>query len=64
LKSFEQLKQITSKDLLFKNFFQTSTVIMKRRVFDAVGYFEKRSRTRGATLFFAGIKDIPVHAYE
>ena len=41
LKSFEQLKQITSKDLLFKNFFQTSTVIMKRRVFDAVGYFEK-----------------------
>jgi glycosyltransferase involved in cell wall biosynthesis len=32
---------ITSKDMLFKNFFQTSTVIMKRKVFDAVGFFEK-----------------------
>jgi glycosyltransferase involved in cell wall biosynthesis len=41
LRDFSHLTQITSKDLLFKNFFQTSTVIMKRKVFDAVGYFEK-----------------------
>jgi glycosyltransferase involved in cell wall biosynthesis len=35
------LTRITSRDLLFKNFFQTSTVLMKRNVFDAVGYFER-----------------------
>ncbi|MBV9962240.1 MAG: glycosyltransferase family 2 protein [Parafilimonas sp.] len=32
---------ITSKEMLFKNFFQTSTVLMKRKVFDAVGFFER-----------------------
>jgi len=41
LKKFSHLTQVTSKDLLFKNFFQTSTVMMKRKVFDAVGYFER-----------------------
>jgi len=41
LKNFSELTQISSKDLLFRNFFQTSTVIMKRKVFDAVGYFER-----------------------
>jgi len=38
------LKNVSAKDLLFKNFFQTSTVIMKRKVFETVGYFE-RSRS-------------------
>ena len=41
LKNFSHLSPITSKDLLFKNFFQTSTVIMRRKVFEAVGYFER-----------------------
>jgi glycosyltransferase involved in cell wall biosynthesis len=40
------LKTIASKDMLFKNFFQTSTVLMKRKVFEATGYFE-RSRSYG-----------------
>ena len=40
-KDISHLRQITPKELLFKNFFQTSTVLMKRKVFDAVGYFEK-----------------------
>jgi len=40
-KSFPHITEVTSRDLLFKNFFQTSTVIMKRKVFSAVGYFEK-----------------------
>lgn len=35
------LSHITSRDMLFKNFFQTSTVLMKRKVFDAVGFFER-----------------------
>jgi glycosyltransferase involved in cell wall biosynthesis len=38
--ALNRLSYITSKDMLFKNFFQTSTVIMKRKVFDAVGFFE------------------------
>ena len=41
LNNLAHLRLVTSKDLLFKNFFQTSTVIMKRKVFDAVGYFER-----------------------
>jgi glycosyltransferase involved in cell wall biosynthesis len=35
------LRQVRPKDMLFKNFFQTSTVIMKRKVFETVGYFER-----------------------
>jgi glycosyltransferase involved in cell wall biosynthesis len=38
---FSKLSHITSKEMLFKNFFQTSTVLMKRKVFDAVGFFER-----------------------
>lgn len=39
-----ELRKVSAKDLLFKSFFQTSTVIMKRKVFETVGYFE-RSRS-------------------
>ena len=35
------LKHIASKDMLFKNFFQTSTILMKRKVFEDTGYFER-----------------------
>ena len=41
LKRFTQLTQIASEDLLFKNFFQTSTVLMKRKAFETIGYFER-----------------------
>jgi len=33
--------QVKAKDMLFKNFSQTSTILMKIKVFDAIGYFEK-----------------------
>ena len=41
VKNFALLKRIASKDMLFKNFFQTSTIMMKRKVFEATGYFER-----------------------
>jgi glycosyltransferase involved in cell wall biosynthesis len=34
------LQPVTSNDMLYKNFFQTSTVLMKRKVFETTGYFE------------------------
>ena len=40
-KNFASLKHIASKDMLFKNFFQTSTILMKRKVFETTGYFER-----------------------
>lgn len=40
-KDLTLLKHIASKDMLFKNFFQTSTILMKRKVFEATGYFER-----------------------
>jgi glycosyltransferase involved in cell wall biosynthesis len=40
-KNFALLKPIASKDMLFKNFFQTSTILMKRKVFEGTGYFER-----------------------
>jgi glycosyltransferase involved in cell wall biosynthesis len=43
-KKVSWLTYVSSKDQMFKNFFQTSTVMMKRNVFEAVGYFE-RSRS-------------------
>jgi glycosyltransferase involved in cell wall biosynthesis len=39
-KNSEHLKKIKSKDLLFKNFFIMSSVLMKRKVFETVGFFE------------------------
>jgi glycosyltransferase involved in cell wall biosynthesis len=40
-KKVAALKPIASKDMLFKNCFQTSTIIMKRKVFEINGYFER-----------------------
>lgn len=41
LKKNNTLVPVKSKDLLFNHFFQTSTVVMKKHVFDSIGYFEK-----------------------
>ncbi len=40
-KKFAALRRIVSKDMLFRNFFQTSTIMMKRKVFETTGYFER-----------------------
>jgi glycosyltransferase involved in cell wall biosynthesis len=40
-KRFTTSRRIVSKDMLFRNFFQTSTVMMKRKVFETTGYFER-----------------------
>ncbi len=34
-------RRVLSKDMLFRNFFQTSTIMMKRKVFETTGYFER-----------------------
>jgi glycosyltransferase involved in cell wall biosynthesis len=41
IKKISRPIQVEAKDMLFKNFSQTSTIIMKRKVFEAIGYFEK-----------------------
>jgi len=59
VKDLALLKHITSKDMLFKNFSQTSTILMKRKVFEATGYFdrsmsygeERRYLLQASTLF-------------
>jgi glycosyltransferase involved in cell wall biosynthesis len=40
-KKFAMSRRIVSKDMLFRNFFQTSTIMMKRKVFESTGYFER-----------------------
>lgn len=38
------LKKITFKNLLFKNFFQPSTILMKKEIVDNVGLFDENQR--------------------
>lgn len=40
-KEADSIKHVSTKEMLFKNFFQTSTVIMKRRVLETTGFFER-----------------------
>ena len=40
-KRTKPIKHVSTKEMLFKNFFQTSTVIMKREVLDQTGLFER-----------------------
>ncbi|HEY2725575.1 MAG TPA: glycosyltransferase family A protein, partial [Parafilimonas sp.] len=42
LKNSEYSKKIKPKDLLFKNLFVMSSVLMKRKVFETVGFFEPK----------------------
>ncbi|WP_394675137.1 glycosyltransferase family 2 protein [uncultured Chryseobacterium sp.] len=39
-----ELVKIEFKDLLFKNYFQPSTIIFKRKVLDDIGYFDEDQR--------------------
>ena len=43
-KKFNFITTITLKTLLFKNFFQPSTVMMKREVLSDIGYFDENQR--------------------
>lgn len=38
------LKKITFKNLLFRNFFQPSTILMKKEIVDKVGFFDENQR--------------------
>ncbi|ONN53554.1 glycosyl transferase family 2 [Acinetobacter genomosp. 33YU] len=38
------LLKIEINDLIFKNYFQPSTVIMKRKVFEEIGYFDENQK--------------------
>ncbi len=40
-KNDKQIKHVSTKEMLFKNFFQTSTVIMKCKVLETTGFFER-----------------------
>lgn len=44
LKSFRKYTEITLKNLLFKNFFQPSTVIIRKKIIDKIGYFDENQR--------------------
>jgi glycosyltransferase involved in cell wall biosynthesis len=44
LKKFERLTLITSRLLLYKNFFSTPTVIFKRDILKTVGFFDETQR--------------------
>lgn len=44
LKKFKKYTEITLLNLIFKNFFQPSTVIIKKDVLDTVGYFDSNQR--------------------
>ncbi len=43
-KKFEYINRIYVSDLIFKNYFQPSTVIMKRSIIDCVGFFDENQR--------------------
>ncbi|MHC8947790.1 glycosyltransferase family 2 protein [Sphingobacterium hungaricum] len=40
----KELVKISFDDLLFKNYFQPSTVIMKREIFEKIGYFDESQK--------------------
>jgi len=63
-KKFYILKAYRIKDMLFKNFFQTSTILMKRKVFEATGFLTIHILWRRKTLSFAGIHYILLRADE
>ena len=39
-----KLKKISFEDLLFRNYFQPSTILMKREIVDKVGYFDENQK--------------------
>lgn len=44
LKKISEVTEITLKNLLFKNFFQPSTVLLKRELLNTVGFFNEKQR--------------------
>jgi glycosyltransferase involved in cell wall biosynthesis len=43
-KKVGELVKIEFKNLLFKNFFQPSTIVFKRKILDQIGYFDETQR--------------------
>lgn len=43
-KKFSKTTEITLKNLLFKNFFQPSTVIMRKEIIEKIGFFDENQR--------------------
>ncbi len=43
-KKFKYINRIHVSDLIFKNYFQPSTVIMKRLIIESVGFFDENQR--------------------
>lgn len=43
-KNFSETTEITLKNLLFKNFFQPSTVIIRKEIIAKIGYFDENQR--------------------
>ena len=53
-----RLQRIFFKDLLFKNYFQPSTILMKREIVDKVGYFDENQKyAEEGNYFFRVSKD-------
>lgn len=55
LKKFSRITRITLKNLLFKNFFQPSTVIFKKSILNDVGFFDENQRYAEEGNFFMRI---------
>ena len=53
-----KLKKISFEDLLFRNYFQPSTILMKREIVDKVGYFDENQKyAEEGNYFFRVSKD-------
>lgn len=53
-----RLQRIFFKDLLFRNYFQPSTILMKREIVDKVGYFDENQKyAEEGNYFFRVSKD-------
>lgn len=52
-----KLLEISISDLIFKNYFQPSTVIMKRKVFEKIGYFDENQKYAEEGNYFIRIAD-------